>query len=149
MTSNFVGKLSTTSAGYSSGVDLGIFTWKEVWREPVTPLGWPDVPPSEQEFTTDEGASLEITITGETGPTVTSWSGVASWKASIQAFITGMQYDESQSRYLAIYNGDGVWPINNTSSPIHVIIESFEPEIEAGSSPSCKYTLKCYQQVSY
>ena len=149
MTSNFVGKISTTSGGYASGIDLGVFSWKESHREPCTPMGRMDTKPSEQEFSTDEGAFLEITITGEYGTSSTTWANIATWKKSIQDLITGSQYDDSADRYLAIYSGDGVWPLNNTAAPIHVILESFEPEIPEGTAPTCKYTLKCYQQVSY
>jgi hypothetical protein len=107
-------------------------------------MGWPDTPVSEQEFYDMSGASLDVTVTGKY--TSTAWSTVFTWMQNVAALLTGSQYDDSQSRYLAVYEGSTyVFPTQG----IHVIVESFEPTISAGTQPMIEYTLKVHQQVSY
>jgi len=78
--------------------------------------------------------------------TSSSWSTVITWMNNVAALLTGSQYDDSQSRYLAVY--DGTTYVFGTQG-IHVIVESFEPTISEGTQPMVEYTLKVNQQVSY
>jgi hypothetical protein len=140
----FSGYIST-STSYSSGYSLGTIEKLSMsYQNPCDPLGWPDTPVSEQEFCDDSGASLTVTVTGRY--TSSSWGTVLTWMQNVAALLTGSQYDDSQSRYLAIYEGTTyVFPTQG----IHIIVESFEPTISEGTQPLIEYTLKVNQQVSY
>ena len=135
----------STNTSYSSGYSLGnIEKLSLSYQNPCDPMGWPDTPVSEQEFYDMSGASLDVTVTGKY--TSTAWSTVFTWMQNVAGLLTGSQYDDSQSRYLAVYEGSTyVFPTQG----IHVIVESFEPTISAGTQPMIEYTLKVHQQVSY
>lgn len=141
---SFSGYIST-STNYASGYSLGYIEKLSLsYQNPCSPMGWPDTPASEQEFCDDSGASLTVTVSGKY--TSSSWGTVLTWMQNVAALLTGSQYDDSQSRYLAVYEGSTyVFP----SQGIHVIVESFEPTISEGTQPLIEYTLKVNQQVSY
>jgi len=141
---SFTGYISTTTS-YSGGYSLGtIERLSPSWQNPCDNMSWPDTPASEQEFYDMSGASLTVTVSGRY--TSTSWSTVLTWMQNVAALLSGDQYDEMRSRYLAIYDGNTY--VFSTQG-IHVIVESFECNIAGGDAPCIEYTLKVNQQVSY
>jgi hypothetical protein len=159
----FTAKLSTTSAGYSSGIDLGIIEDPSPsWENKCDPMDYPDTPPVEQEFYDFSGASLQIEING--WKAFSNWADAIAWKESIAKLLTGSQYDDSAQRWLAIYiHGytgftNELWFLRDdmtvaqdsaSNGPVHVILESFKPKVKSGDQPAYEYSLRCYQQVKY
>lgn len=166
MSNGIIGRLSTSATTYdSTGIDLGAIESIDYPKQsPLDPMSYPDTPAKDQEFYDQAGAELEVSITGEYGGNSITWAQCFAWAESIQALITGEQYDSSQPRYLALYQkdiygpGNHLWVLRDdptlaqnsaSNGPIHVIVESFIPKIGSGSSPSLGYTLKVKQQAPY
>ncbi len=160
MSSPFSGKILVDGAGLATGIDLGqIDEVMPSFNGLLSAMENPGYGPRKQEIIDDNGATLSVTITGSwNGRLGETWADGMHWMKSIYTLIDGHQYDDSESRYLAIYfpnfykAGRHLWMLRSApedgelndpyNESIHIIVEGFEPHIVAGEQPSISYRSK-------